>query len=96
MGVVGQFSTIYLMIELRAPAEIAGSVITICTCVGTLAATISPMIGQSGHPYIVIVPCALALTNFILSFCLIEPGKYLPQAKELSGNVTLVEVENLH
>ena len=75
---------IYLMIELRAPTENAASVTVIVSCIGTLSAMVAPMVGQSGFPYIVVVPSMLALASFTLSFCLIAPGAYLPQAVKVS------------
>ncbi len=93
-GAAGPFNVIYPVIELRAPPENSGAAITIATCIGTFFASISPMIGYMGFPSTLLIPCSLALLNFILVFYLQPPGKFLPDAVKVSKNVTLLKIEN--
>jgi len=95
-GAAGQFNCIYPLIELRIPPENSASAIVITTCIGVLSAGCAPMLGSLGHPYTMIIPSFLAASNFALSFCLVAPGTYLPQAVKLSLNVTLLKVDNVN
>lgn len=95
-GAAAQFNCIYPLIELRIPPENAASGIVITTCVGTLCAACAPMLGSLGYPLAMIIPSFLAAANFVLCFCLIAPGTYLPQAVKLSHNVTILKVDNVN
>ena len=95
-GASGQFNVIFPLIELRLPPENSSAGITIALCVGTLAASVSPVIGFLPFPLGMLVPSILAASNFVICFWLDDPGKYLPQAVKLSHNVTLLKLDSVN
>jgi predicted MFS family arabinose efflux permease len=48
MGIAGQFNAILIIVELRVPPENTGAAFQILFTVGTMAATLSPMIASAG------------------------------------------------
>lgn len=94
-GIACQFNSIFVMIELRIPAENTGAAIVIITAVGTLTASVAPYIAQAPHPFPMFVTIALCIINIGLTCCLSEPGAFLPDAVKLSANVTLLRLENV-
>ena len=95
-GASGQFNVIFPLIELRLPPENSSAGLTIAVCIGTMFSSVSPVIGFLPFPLGMLVPSILAASNFVICFCLDEPGEYLPRAVKLSHNVTLLKLDNVN
>jgi hypothetical protein len=60
-----------------------------------MGAMFSPFIIAAGQPWIMICPSFLAALLCVLSFCMNQPGQFLPEVAALSENATWMQLENI-
>jgi len=60
-----------------------------------MAGMFSPFVTALGQPFTMLIPSILAALNFFASFCLGQPGDYLPAATTtLNDSVNWLKSEN--
>ena len=69
-GIAGQFCTVNILAEMRVPPENFGAAMVILLTMGTMIASICPILSAIGHPFTMIYPSVLAAVAFCLSYLL--------------------------